>query len=116
LPTYTIPEQRRILELLDVRVAYTNAIHYRMYFAIPYEMGIDPWEFYAGDAFAEKRGYTASHNALSVTGRGIVSSFMNLTHFSRCSGFVRYCRSSKNIGHSYALGFCKLMIMNRRLL
>jgi hypothetical protein len=31
-------------------------------------MGIDPREFYAVDAFAEKRGYIANLNTLSVTG------------------------------------------------
>src|SRR4030095_7965298 len=34
------------------------------------------------------------------TWKGMISSSMNFTHFSRCPGFVRYCRNSKNIACS----------------
>src|SRR5262245_53522008 len=36
------------------------------------------------------------------TWNGMISSSMNFTHFSRCPGFVRYCRNSKNTVCSFS--------------
>jgi site-specific DNA recombinase len=58
LPTYTIAERRQVIEVLDVRVAYTDQDHVRLYFLIPADSDLDPQEFWAGDAFAEQWGYT----------------------------------------------------------
>lgn len=71
LPVYSIQDKRRVLEILEVHVVYTDAKHSRVYFAIPAEMGIDPREFYVGDAFAAKWGYmTDSPDTLLKPGRG----------------------------------------------
>src|SRR5215510_10530383 len=35
------------------------------------------------------------------TWKGMISSSMHFTHFSRCPGFVRYCRNSKNMACSF---------------
>jgi hypothetical protein len=39
----------------------------------------------------------------------MISSSMNFTHFSRCPGRVRYCRSSKNIMRSFREGSCQCL-------
>jgi hypothetical protein len=92
LPTYTTLEQQCVLELPEARVVYTDARHSRIYITIPCEMGIDPREFYVGDAFAEKWEYTANPNALFVR-RGMISSPMNFTHRSPWPGTTvfRFC-------------------------
>jgi hypothetical protein len=42
LPTYSLPEQRRVLEALGLRAFYWNRTTIRLKFWIPAEVGIDP--------------------------------------------------------------------------